>query len=556
MSEYIGGNGIYPGSFNPPHVGHIEMIEEALAYFDTLHVFVRYNEGVDLVDWDTKRRWFERINEETGGRLVIHKMENRAVTGKTYTLEDFFDFIRDAVHSVGGPVSGVALGDDYREIVPLLQKEFPKMFFLIGERPVKNGVMRSSSLIREDPEAHREWLPAFVYKTLRRMREEGTLPKNAAPGTPDPADGGSGTPGITDPADGGSGTPGTPDPTDGGTAAPEITDPADGGSGAPGIPDPASDGIRAEHDNCPMEKIDITGCPVVGRGFGSTVYGLDEKTIVKVYKEGTPVEKVQREFRLARAASLGGVPSVRAYRMAKAGNAFGLVMERLSSFSLGAAIHNHPEQTEMYTDQYAALAKKLHHTRVPDDTVPAVRDTWLGYAGRLSRWCSPEETALACELVARMPDGDTFLHGDLHPGNIMFRDQEPVLIDMSALARGHYLCDLAVIYRGLIMGPQSEGIERREKSMGMPAWQIREVGDLFFMKYLEPGSREELEAIYARLHVLYALSVVVMCGNENMKDEALARLIMDNLLRKVVIPGQDTILEIWRDGRLLPERTV
>ena len=38
---------------------------------------------------------------------------------------------------------------------------------------------------------------------------------------------------------------------------------------------------------------------------------------------------------------------------------------------------------------------------------------------------------------------------------------------------------------------------------------------------------------------------------ENMKDEALARMLMDELLRKVVMPGKDVIMEIWRDGGLL-----
>ena len=87
--------------------------------------------------------------------------------------------------------------------------------------------------------------------------------------------------------------------------------------------------------------------------------------------------------------------------------------------------------------------------------------------------------------------------------------------------------------------------------MGMSAQQIREVGDLFFMKYLGLKDREALEAAYSRLHVLYALSVVVMCGNERMKDETLARMLMDELLRKVVVPGKDLIMEIWQNGELL-----
>ena len=67
----------------------------------------------------------------------------------------------------------------------------------------------------------------------------------------------------------------------------------------------------------------------------------------------------------------------------------------------------------MYVDQYAALAKKLHSTRVPDDTVPAIRDMWLSWSENLSKWCTPDEVSLVCNLITRMPDADTFLHGDL-----------------------------------------------------------------------------------------------------------------------------------------------
>ena len=502
MSTHIGGNGIYPGSFNPPHIGHIRTIRMALECFDVLHLFVRYNEGVDLVDWDTKKGWFERINEEVGGHLVIHRMENRAVTGKTYTTEDFFEFIRNTIRSVGEPVAGFVFGDDYGKLMPVFQKEFPEMYFFRGELAVSGGEKVSSTAIREDPERTRKWLPPYVYETLHRLRErDPEQEKNTASG---------------------------------------MTGQALGKAGS-------DNGVWND------ETIDLTRCPVLGNGFGSTIYGLDEKTIVKVYKDGTPLEKVRQEYELSNEAYQSLVPSVRVYRMVRVGSSFGLVMERLAR-SLGMAIHEHPEQIEAYVDQYTALAKKLHHTRA-EDTIPPVRDRWLAWARRLARWCSPDEVSLVCDLIERMPDAHTFLHGDFHPGNVMFRGEEPVLIDMTELGRGSYLCDLAVIYRGLIMGPQSKNTARREKSMGMSCQEIRAVGDLFFMKYLGLKSREALDEVYSRLHVLYALSVVVMCGKERMKDDALARLLMDELLRKVVVPGKNVILEIWRDGLLPADQT-
>ena len=423
-------------------------------------------------------------------------------------MEDFFDFIRSAVRSVGEPVSGFVFGDDYEKLIPVFQKEFPGMYFFKGEQTKEGQERISSTAIREDLEGHRSWLPEYVYETLHRMREDRNLREQASVPSSEPE-----------------GTSSEPEP--GGTSP----EPETGGPGD-------------------LETVDVTGCPVVGKGFGSTVYLLDEKTIIKVYKEGTPLEKVQKEYALSRIAFLSGVPCVRVYRMARVGDAFALVLERLSS-SLGSAIHQHPEQIEAYVDRYVALAKQLHATRIREAAIPTVKDKWLSCAKGLVKWCSPEEVTLVCDLVTRMPDADTLAHLDFHPGNIMFRDKEPVLIDMAALAKGSYLCDLAVIYRGLVMGPESKEISRREESMSMSAQQIREVGDLFFMKYLGLTGREALDEVYSRLHVLYALNVVVMCGSGNMKDEALACMLMDELLRKVVVPGKDDIMQIWQNGGLL-----
>ena len=267
MGTHVGGIGIFPGSFNPPHIGHMRTMRLALECFDMLHLFVRYNEGTDLVDWETKRGWFERINEEMGGRLVIHRMENQAVRGKTYTMEDFFEFIRNAIRSVEGPVNGFVFGDDYHDTLPAFQKEFPELYFFQGSRPTVGTERTTSTAIREDLEGHRDWLPVYIYETLKLL--------NLA------------------------------------------------------------------------EEIDVTGCPVLGKGFGSTVCSLDEKTIVKVYKEGTSFGKIQKEFELSKSAFQSGVPCVRAYRVVRVGSTFGLVLEKLRS-SLGLTIHQNPEKIEAF----------------------------------------------------------------------------------------------------------------------------------------------------------------------------------------------------------------
>lgn len=302
------------------------------------------------------------------------------------------------------------------------------------------------------------------------------------------------------------------------------------------------------YNECDVRELCVDGCPVVGEGFTSTIYALDEHRVAKVYKPGTPFGKVRQEFELTRAVNDSGVPSVRAFELVRVGDAFGVVMERLASTTLGAAMCAHRERLDEYMEKYVVLSKKLHGAVAPSGKVPSVCATWLDYVWRLKRWCTSEEMALIHELVRAMPDGATLVHGDLHPGNIMLREDELVLIDLPGLSRGTPLVDLAITYRGLVMGPKSPGIKKREKNMGMPAAMIAEVGDRFFKGYFGLGSADELEGLYAKLHPLYALSVVVMCGNGRLKDDALAGFIMDALLRKVVVPQQDVVRHVWHAG--------
>lgn len=292
----------------------------------------------------------------------------------------------------------------------------------------------------------------------------------------------------------------------------------------------------------------VDGCPIVGEGFTSTIYALDQQRVAKVYKLGTPLHKAAEEYELTRAVNASGVPSVQAYELVRVGDCFGVVMERLSSQTLGATMHaqrENPDALDEYMSKYVALAKRLHATAAPSEAIPSVRAMWLEYVERLERWCTPSEVALVDDLVHAMPDGETFVHGDLHPGNIMLRGDELVLIDLPGLSRGTPLVDMAITYRGLVMGPKSPGIKKREQNMGMPATMISEVGDRFFRGYAGIDTKEELEELYGMIHPLYALSVVVMCGNGRLRDDKLAGLVMDELLRKVVVPQQDVIRQVW-----------
>lgn len=295
-----------------------------------------------------------------------------------------------------------------------------------------------------------------------------------------------------------------------------------------------------------LREITVEGCEKIGEGGNGTVYRLDEDTIVKVYKSNVGIEEIDRERDYARTAFMNGIPSVIAYDMVKVGDSLGVVFEMLKSDTLGHAMNNNPERIPEYTEQYVALAKTLHSTELPDGCIERVQTIYHRQIDNLTEWCSEEEIALLHGIADAIPQVNTVIHGDLHPGNIMLNNDELVLIDMPDISMGPPICDLVATFRDIVSAPQGREKGHIEMSVGLPADQILKVGNLFFMKYTGITDPEQLKAYYQKLGLLYAFNVSMMPGSGSKKAREYAPILMDRLLRGVVIPNEQTIKYLFQ----------
>ena len=55
-----------------------------------------------------------------------------------------------------------------------------------------------------------------------------------------------------------------------------------------------------------LRNINIDGCPVIGEGMHAVVYKTQPDEIVKVYRPGIAIEKIEGERKLARWAFVSG----------------------------------------------------------------------------------------------------------------------------------------------------------------------------------------------------------------------------------------------------------
>ena len=217
-------------------------------------------------------------------------------------------------------------------------------------------------------------------------------------------------------------------------------------------------------------ELSVDDCDLVGQGVTASVYRLDHDTIAKVFNANIPREAVEQEYHRAKAAFLTGVPTAIAYETIRVGERFGTVFEMLEGRELLDVIADDKEHLVEWVTKYARVVRGIHTMEVnPSDFADSraqILDRIPELAGTV---VTEEEAAALAHMYEMLPERHTFLHGDCHPGNVIVRNGELVLIDLADGGMGHPVIDLlsmCLSYRYMTMyGP--EMYEQRRPLVGV-----------------------------------------------------------------------------------------
>jgi aminoglycoside phosphotransferase (APT) family kinase protein len=149
--------------------------------------------------------------------------------------------------------------------------------------------------------------------------------------------------------------------------------------------------------------------PLIGAGRAADVYALDERRVLRRYRNG---ESSEREAAVMAYLAGAGFPVPRVH------DASGpdLVLERLAGRDMLADLSARPWLARRHARTLAGLHDRLHAITAP----PSLRAPF-GPGGRV-------------------------LHLDLHPGNVMLTAAGPVVIDWSNVSAGPAAADVAMAW--------------------------------------------------------------------------------------------------------------
>lgn len=147
--------GMYGGTFNPMHNGHLECIIKAACMCEKLYIVLSIGNNRDEVDYRVRYRWLYQATKHIGN-VEIFTITDDCETKQEYTLEASKADSEYVKKHIGEPIDVVFCGSDY-DAESFWNVNYPDSEFYVFER---NDI--SSTAIREDLYGHWNWLPTFV----------------------------------------------------------------------------------------------------------------------------------------------------------------------------------------------------------------------------------------------------------------------------------------------------------------------------------------------------------------------------------------------------------
>ncbi len=150
------GLGLYGGSFNPLHQGHVECIIRSANQCERLIVVISHGMNRNEIDVRKRYRWIYQLTKHIGN-VEIMVLEDDAETKADYDCEEcWFADAQKVREFAGAPFDVVFCGSDYGKD-SFWEKCYPEAQLVIYPR---NGI--SSTQIRENPYRHWDLLPDVV----------------------------------------------------------------------------------------------------------------------------------------------------------------------------------------------------------------------------------------------------------------------------------------------------------------------------------------------------------------------------------------------------------
>ena len=272
-----------------------------------------------------------------------------------------------------------------------------------------------------------------------------------------------------------------------------------------------------------LRELSVEGCEVLGKGACGAVYRYDNETIVKVYRDIFPKEKIDEGRERARYALQRGVPTAIAFDRVRVNGCNGVVFELLDAKSFQEIVRLQPERLEETTGIYVEFLRQLHEiTAEKSGDLDDARISFQKPLNSMREFLPDEMIDRVRNLLQNMPEDLHIVHGDLHMKNLLYVSGEPMVIDMDTLCVGNFIFEIGRLATFYKLAPElDKGFEA--EFYGFPEGTCAYIWDRILEAFTDPSDSRTMDKIMLVGYLnLTKIAIHHFMGDAEKEKEAIA----------------------------------
>lgn len=261
-------------------------------------------------------------------------------------------------------------------------------------------------------------------------------------------------------------------------------------------------------------------------GLSSEVFLDGPDRVLKLYRAPFEPAAIENEFRATKLARDLGFPVAQPFAIVERDARLGILFERLHGRTMMRAHAKNPVGLMLALRRLAITQARLHAHAA--EGLPSQHDrlrTEIGWAR------APEAVRIAAlDTLDRLPRGDRFCHGDIHPNNVLCTSDGLRIIDWQKACAGNPAADVARAQLMIRHGRLGRG--RLAEHPAVKA--LRRLAAYWYGLCYRAETRMPAAEI-AAWHL--PLTVARLCGRWTDQDEEISAVI-ERLMKRRPSPGE------------------